>query len=365
MVTDLNENFSTLRVLKIAVKGALLVASLYLAFRGFTLSLTLLSPFIVATLVALLNDRAVRFMVQKLKLRRSTAAFIMVVISATIFGLVVAAIAARIAAELTDLVARLPYFQELLLARGAGFAANIRAYLYLIPPDVLAGLNDTASAIISKATALLPGIVMAGFGLAAMVPQALFFVIVVVVASFFISRDLPTLTERARSLVPNGAMEPGLKVFTRLMGALWGWAKTQLVIMSVNGVIVMIGLSILGVRYVVLMGVIVGILDALPILGPGTILLPWSAWGFLSGHLTLGVGLLVIFGLTAVARNSLEPLVLSENVGLEPLPTLASMYIGLRLVGFLGLALGPIILVTYTALAEAGVINRVKRWMLE
>lgn len=360
----MNETFSTLRVLKITLKGTLLVAGLFLAFRAFTLSLSLLSPFIVAALVAILNDRAVRFMVDRLKLRRSSAALIMVAISASIFGLVVAAVSARIAAELTDLVARLPHFQEVLLARGAGFAATIRAYLYLVPPDVLAGLNDTASAILSKATDLFPGIVMAAFGLAALLPQVLFFVIVVVVASFFISRDLPSLTERTRSLFPRVAVEPGLKIFARLMSALFGWARTQLVIMSVNGVIVMIGLSIIGVRYVVLMGVIVGILDALPVLGPGTILLPWAAWGFLSGHLSLGVGLLIIFGLTVVARNSLEPLVLSENIGLEPLPTLISMYIGLRIVGFLGIALGPIVLVTYTALEEAGVIGHVKKWLL-
>lgn len=134
--------------------------------------------------------------------------------------------------------------------------------------------------------------------------------------------------------------------------------------MSVNAVVVIFGLSLLGTNFIVLIGIAVGIFDILPVLGPGTILLPWAAYSLLTADYVLGIGLLVIFGLTSVMRNALTPVVLSENIGIDPLAILAAMYAGLVLWGALGLIVGPIALVVYVALVEVGVVAKVKKWLL-
>jgi len=354
----------TLRIASIVIKSLLLITAIYFTFRGLVLSLSLLAPFIIAVLVAISNERPVRFIERRLKIPRSTASLFMVIVAVSIFGLLLVLLLGKIAAELADLAMKMPYFQAVLTETGEGWVASLQAYLHLVPLDVLSTLNNTASMLLERATTLIPAILAAVLGLVALVPNMLVFMIMAIVATFFFSRDLSTWRNRAIGLVPSGAVKPGLQIFTRLMSALWGWAKTQLIIMSCTAVAVMIGLSILNVRYIVLLGIIVGIVDALPVLGPGAVFLPWIAYTLLVGNPMFALGLLIIYGVTVVVRHIIEPLVLPDNVGLEPIPTLVSMYVGMRVFGFMGLAFGPILLVSYTALEEAGVVGKVKEWLL-
>lgn len=355
---------TTIRILSLALKSLLLILAIYLSFRASLLALALLSPFIVATIVALFIEPPVKFMERRLRMPRGSASLIMVVLVLVIFGLIMAWVAGKVAAELADLTTKLPYFQGLFTERSAGWGAVIRDYIHLIPEDVLNTLNNTATLILDRATALIPAIVAAILGLIALVPNVLVYVIITVIAAFFISRDLAMWKKKAVALVPTGAVKPGLQIFSRLMNALLGWAKTQLIIMSITAVLVIIGLSILKIRYVVLLGVIIGIVDALPVLGPGAVFIPWAAYVLLTGNPMFALGLTILYGVTVIIRHIIEPIVLPENVGLEPLPTLVAMYVGLRLIGFIGLAVGPIILVMYTALEESGVIGQIKEWLL-
>ncbi|KAF0197004.1 MAG: transmembrane protein [Bacillota bacterium] len=355
---------TTIRLLSLAFKSILLILAFFLAFRALLLSISLLSPFIVATLVAFSIERPVRFMERRLRLPRSTASMVMVVVVFAIFGLLVAWASGKIAAELADLTTKLPYFQGLFNERSAGVAAILRDYMHLLPQDVLNTLNNGASLVLERATALIPAILAAVLGLVALLPNALMYVIITVIASFFISRDLESWRRKAVALVPTAAKKPGLQIFSRLMNALWGWAKTQLIIMTATAIVVIIGLSILEARYVVLIGVLIGIVDALPVLGPGAVFLPWVAYSLLTGMPLFALGLLVMYGIVVVIRHIIEPIILPENVGLDPLATLLAMYIGLRLIGFMGLAVGPILLVSYSALEEAGVVGKIKDWLL-
>lgn len=355
---------TTMRILSLAFKGLLLILAIFLSFRALLLSISLLSPFIVATLVAFSIDRPVRFMVRRLHLPRGTASIMMVLVVLVIFGLLIAWVSGKVAAELTDLTTKLPYFQGLFTERSAGLTAIVRDYMHLLPEDVLNTLNNGASLVLDRATALIPAILAAVLGLVALLPNALMYIIIMVIAAFFISRDLEAWQKKAVALVPVAAKKPGLQIFSRLMSALWGWAKTQLIIMTATAIIVIIGLSILQVRYVVLLGVLIGIVDALPVLGPGAVFIPWGTYALLSGNPMFALWLAVMYSIVVIIRHIIEPIILPENVGLEPLSTLLAMYIGLRLIGFIGLGVGPIVLVSFSALVEAGVIGQIQDWLL-
>lgn len=360
----MEQRTATYRLVSFGLKSMGLILVAFLMFRGLLLGLSLLSPFIVATLVAYSVERPVRFMVKRLRMPRSTASLTMVVVVLIVFGLLIAWASGKIAAELADLTTKLPYFQGLFTERSEGVAAILRDYMHLIPQDVLNTLNNGASLLLDRATALIPAILTAVLGLVALVPNALMYIIIAVIAAFFISRDLASWQQKAVDLVPTTAKKPGLQIFTRLLNALWGWAKTQLIIMTATAIMVIIGFSILQIRYVVLLGIIIGIVDALPVLGPGAVFIPWAAYALLSGNPMFALGLIVLYGVVVIIRHIIEPIVLPDNVGLEPLPTLVAMYIGLRLMGFIGLGVGPIILVMYTALEESGVIGQIKDWLL-
>jgi len=360
----MHNNTTTVRLIRLVLKSALLLAALYLGFRLVVMAFILTSPFVVAGALALAHEPPMRFLERRLKLTRSTTAMIMVSVSAAIFAVVVFAIGAGIAAEMTHLVARLPHIEMILRERSEGFTIALQGLFSLLPSQLVGNINGTAEALVNRISLLLPNMVVAILGLATLLPQALFFVIIVIVATFFLSRDLDLWRARVIALLPEHTVEPGLKIVARLVGALIGWIKTQIIIMSVNAVVVIFGLSLLGTNFIVLIGIAVGIFDILPVLGPGTILLPWAAYSLLTADYVLGIGLLVIFGLTSVMRNALTPVVLSENIGIDPLAILAAMYAGLVLWGALGLIVGPIALVVYVALVEVGVVAKVKKWLL-
>jgi len=122
--------------------------------------------------------------------------------------------------------------------------------------------------------------------------------------------------------------------------------------------IAFIGLQILGVPYAFLIAVLVGIADLLPLVGPGAIFFPWIIWEVINGNHIFAIALFVVYLVVTVVRQVVQPKIIGDSVGLHPLETLIALFVGLRLMGVLGLILGPIIWVVVKASWKAGVFKR-------
>ena len=133
------------------------------------------------------------------------------------------------------------------------------------------------------------------------------------------------------------------------------YGKTQLLIMFLTMGICIGGLTIMGNSYPVLLGILIGLLDALPIFGVGTVLWPWIAVSALSGHLWQTIGLAVIYGICSLVRELMEARYMGDRIGLTALENLISMYVGMQLFGLLGLFLGPM---GYLLIKEAGITEK-------
>lgn len=128
----------------------------------------------------------------------------------------------------------------------------------------------------------------------------------------------------------------------RIASAGSAWFKTQLVIMAVTAMICTLGLTLLGNPYSVLLGLGIGLLDALPVFGTGAVLIPWGAFLLLEHQWWKGAVLLFIYGLCYFIRQFLEAKLMGSRMGLSALETLFSMYVGLELLGVSGFFLGPV-----------------------
>jgi sporulation integral membrane protein YtvI len=128
----------------------------------------------------------------------------------------------------------------------------------------------------------------------------------------------------------------------RLMSVGSAWLKTQATIMLFTMVICSVGLFLMGNPYFILLGIGIGFLDALPIFGTGTVLIPWAIAAMVSKNWVYGIGLIVIYVITYFLREIMEAKIMGGKVGLTPLETLASMFVGLQLFGLFGFILGPI-----------------------
>ncbi len=120
-----------------------------------------------------------------------------------------------------------------------------------------------------------------------------------------------------------------------------------------------LGLSILRVEHSVAVALLIAIVDILPILGTGTVLIPWAIFCFATGNIVLGIGLAVMYAIITVIRNFAEPKVIGMQVGLPPVVTLFAMYVGLQFFGLLGVFAFPVLLIIAKSLQDSG---HIKLW---
>lgn len=126
-------------------------------------------------------------------------------------------------------------------------------------------------------------------------------------------------------------------------GAAGCYVKAQLIIGALIFAILLIGFVILRVKYALLFAFITAVVDAVPVLGTGTVLIPWAAFSVFSDNPSLGWGLLSLYGVCLLTRQLSEPKIIGVKLGLHPLATIFSIYAGMRLFGILGLIIGPVL----------------------
>ncbi|HEY2495103.1 MAG TPA: AI-2E family transporter, partial [Paenibacillus sp.] len=136
------------------------------------------------------------------------------------------------------------------------------------------------------------------------------------------------------------------------------------ILISITAVIVMIGLLILQVPSAFTIGLMIGLVDLLPYLGVGIVLVPWAIYTLLIGDMVLGVGLSILYLVILIVRQIMEPKVLASSVGLDPLATLIGMFVGLKLFGVLGLLIGPVSLIIIDAFNGANVFRDLRNYIV-
>lgn len=164
-----------------------------------------------------------------------------------------------------------------------------------------------------------------------------------VVSAFLFSARLPQLRKAAAARLPKSWHEKILPALHRVRTALGGWLKAQLKLCAVTFGILTVGFLLLQIPYAPAWAALVALIDAVPILGTGTILIPWAVVCFLQQEGLRAIGLLCIYGVCAISRTVLEPRMVGKQLGLDPLTTLIALYVGFRFWGFLGLLLTPIL----------------------
>ncbi|WNS46936.1 sporulation integral membrane protein YtvI [Paenibacillus sp. MMS20-IR301] len=188
--------------------------------------------------------------------------------------------------------------------------------------------------------------------------------IVIVLAAFFLSTGWERHNAKLTALLPAPLLRPLSEIWQDLRKALSGYLRAQLVLISVTAVIVIAGLLLLGVDSAFAIGITIGIVDLVPYVGVGIVLLPWALYSYMTGNLTLAIGLLVLYAVILVTRQVLEPKVLASSIGLDPLAMLIGMFAGLQLLGMPGLILGPVLLVVLDACSRAGVFRALYSYIL-
>lgn len=308
--------------------------------------LPVLLPFLIALLLSQLTEPAVQRLQSRCGLSRGTVAGL---VTATVFAfltLVLYLLFQTGAAELSRLTQRLPTLVEEIRQPLEALQMRLLSLTDKIPDGLGLTLRAWVSRLFTDTSALLGQasdlILTAASGIVSEVPGIFLFLVTTVVASFMVAAEREAIFAWLRGHLPERWREKAVVLGGHLRQAMTGWLRAELRLMGITFAVVTLGLLVLGIRTPLLMGAVTAVVDALPVLGSGTVLIPWGLWTLLRGNRVLGIGLLILYGIAAALRTTLEPRLLGRQIGLHPLLALLSMYAGFRLFGIGGMILLPI-----------------------
>lgn len=345
---------------------------IYISYKTILYGTPLLFPFFISLLIALLINRPVTYLCEKTKTPRWLSVTFALLLLLAISGGLVTLVITETAVEIGELIARLPIFanelthylqqtisQDLLM----GLYTQMQFLYDQLDPDFQNNITNTVGKAITSVTQvgqrLILNFLEAIKTLLIGLPNFATILVISMLGAFFISKDFYLWETRFRRILPQGLNRRLDQILIDLRNALFGFVKAQLTLISLTGAIVIVGLLIMRVEYAVTIGLITGVVDLLPYLGTGTVFIPWIIYMFFKGNYTLVIGLSILYGIVLIFRQIIEPKVLAENVGLDPLLTLIALFVGLQLFGFLGLIIGPVSLVIINALTKANIMEDV------
>ena len=329
----------------------ILAFALWLGLR-YLLPLTL--PFLLAGALALASEPLVSAFQKRLRLPRPAATGIGVSICLLIAILIFLTLCAFLLRQLKNLVQILPDLENSAI-RGTealrDFFLNLsgRAPKGLQPllAHCTQNLFSGSSQILDRFSTWL--ISMAS-GMLKALPDSALGIGTWILAAYMTSAKLPQIKAFLIRHAPTEWINRYFPTLKRLRHTLTLWLAAQLKLTGITLTVLIIGFLLLRLPYALAWAALVCLVDALPILGTGTILIPWSLVSFLQGDHLKAVGLLSIYAVAALLRSILEPRLVGKHLGLDPLVTLFSLYVGYRFWGLFGMLLAPLLAVTATQL---------------
>ncbi len=304
--------------------------------------LPVFSPFIIAWAVALAVRGPARRLSEKTRVPESVLrVFISIFVTLIAFGgvtLLIWQISAALWRFLSGIDESSPIFIFLESLSGD----KLPFFSDLFPEGLGETLSEALNAFIGKIISNL-GETLTSW--VSVVPSALFFTLITVISLIYFSLDLERVNRTVKKFIPQRVISWLSRFKREAFSAFGKYAKSYLIILLITFAVMLCGLVVLGVENAVIIALIIALLDILPVIGVGTVLIPWSIFAFAAGNIGQGIGLIVIFIVNTVIRQLAEPKILGKNLNLHPILTLVSMYVGFAFFGFFGLFTAPLIAV--------------------
>lgn len=325
-------------------------------------------PFLIGWIIALIASPMVRFFEQKLKIRRKAGSVVTIVV---VIGVVVLAgylLGSKLVREMISFIQDLPDMWLSLENDFNEIAANLSVFYEKLPTDIQNTVNGIFTGIGTQAEQMAgevfsrlstPTIEAVG-NFARQLPTILIGLIMCLLSAYFFVAEREQLTVFFREHMPESLLSRYRIMKRSLVKAVGGYLKAQVKIEVWIYLLLVVGFFILQVDYSLLIAFGIALLDFLPFFGTGTAMVPWAMVKFLSGDYRMTIGLLLIWGISQLVRQVIQPKIVGDSVGVAPIPTLFLLYIGYMTGGVVGMIIAvPIGLIAFTMYRE-GVFDTTK-----
>ena len=347
---------------KIGKKLMILLGVILIVYLIYKLNVVrLFAPFIVAWLFASLLNKVVTWGERSFKIHRGlgTIVSMLTILSGILFALSV--VVGKLWEQIVNFTKMLPDATKQLTLQVGTLEEKIGNVLPMLVNDkIMIDLDALVEQMMNSLSSFLSSVIPVAYSAISKVPDILLFTIAMLLATFFMTKDYYKIKDFVKAQFSDTIVDKIVIMQRGIIGAIGGYIRTQVILMSMTFAICLVGLFIFDVNYALLLAVIIAIVDALPVFGSGTILIPWCLYNLLIDHYSLAIGLLCIYGVIFVARQVMEPKILSSQIGVYALVTLMAVYIGYKTIGFIGLILGPAIVVVLQMLQNVGALPQFK-----
>ncbi len=354
--------------LRLGLRGALtLGAAALVVWVGLPLA-SLLSPFLCALVLAWVLNPAVRWLQRKTNLSRKALSMVLVVLVFAVIGGILFGLGWVAVDQVRLLFDNRQSLLDGLLDGLVGVVNSVGGWLEglggLVPQGVLTTSEDLMNTLVRWVQGLdFSGWLTEMAGQApSMVTNVSNFAVALVVfmmGSYFITGDYPRLRFELTDRVPMVARDFCRSVKNIFMSAFGGYVKSQLILSAGVFAILSIGFFLMGQPYGLLLAFGLSVLDFIPIIGSGTVMVPWAVVDMILGQYGEAAALMAVWGVIALFRQLAEPKILGNQTGLSPILSLVGIYVGMKAGGVLGMVVGPLLLLVCINLAKLGIFRPV------
>ena len=338
-----------------------------LIFVGTKYLLPFLTPFLLGFGVAYMLRKPISFAVKKWHLSQKVSAIIFITSFYIIMGLFVACIGLGGVYGVQSFISGLPalyteYAEEIIL----NLTVDIEEFIIAVNnnQELVTMVENVSNQLVSSVGDVIKNISMTLLGsvtnFATSIPGFFIKLVLMIISSYFAAIDYHKIIEFFTKQIGEKTSNLIGEIKDYLFGTVFVCLKSYLIIMFITFIELSIGLTVIGVKSSIVIALLIAIFDILPVLGTGGIMIPWAIVEFILGDIKMGILLAVVYLVITVIRNIIEPKIVGKQLGLHPLVTLVSMFVGVNIAGIVGLFGFPIILSLLVHLNSKGVISILK-----
>lgn len=340
---------------------AYIAVILILVYISIKYLLPILMPFVIGLFVAAILRKMIDFITRKLKVNRTIVSIILLLLFYTILVLILILAGAKVFTYLKGSVLKLPRLysetiEPALTEVTSNFLNRFPEFEVYIE-DIFNSINES---IFSFLTTISKTVFALVTNFAGQIPAILIRLIFTIVATFFFTIDYHRIIGFILRQLSEEKKKLAVGVVDNVISTIGKFVKAYTTLILITFVELSIGFWILKVPNPFLIGGLVAFIDILPILGTGAVLLPWSVIAFILGNNPFGIGMLILYIIITIVRQSLEPKVVGQQIGLHPIVTLLCIFIGAQTFGVVGLLLLPVTATLLKKLNDEGTIHLFK-----
>ena len=350
--------------LRLGIRGVLFIAAILLLVYAVVPLFYLLMPVVLALILAWVLNPVVRWLKGKVNLSRGVLSLVVLVLAFGAVGGICYGLVWALVGQIRSLVENWQAIAESASATLDMVEAWLRHLGDILPDSMVSTGDDLLSALSGWLRGLdFSGQVgdLAGYAtdLVGRIPGFVIAAVVFLMASYFITSDYPRLRYVVTEQIPH-RVRSFCGDFKRIfMEAFGGYIKSQLLLSFGVFLILTIGFALVGQSYGLLLAFALAVMDFIPIIGAGTVMVPWAVVDLITGSYRQAIELMVIWGVIVLFRRMAEPKILGDQTGLSPILSLVGIYVGMKLGGVLGMVIGPMVLLIFINLSKLGIFRPV------